>query len=241
MNDEAELELLLDQVDDALDADDLSTARERLARAAELAGPEDPEVLLAEAHVVGFEQGPAAAAEVLARVVAVDPAHAEAHYELAGCAEELGLHALAVEHNLHVLRLDAREARHSRLANSERLDFIEQVATRVLRELPDPFARRLEHVPVVLEARPSRDLVQDGFDPRALGLFEGPTDAGEPTVFGVDSGSTRPTRIVLYTHNLLADFPDRDELAREIEITVLHEVGHFFGLDEDDMERLGLE
>jgi predicted Zn-dependent protease with MMP-like domain len=50
-----------------------------------------------------------------------------------------------------------------------------------------------------------------------------------------------PTRIVLYTANLTASCQDQDELEREVEITVLHEVGHYFGLDEDDMERLGLD
>ncbi|RPI57721.1 MAG: hypothetical protein EHM50_11480, partial [Lysobacterales bacterium] len=50
-----------------------------------------------------------------------------------------------------------------------------------------------------------------------------------------------PTRIVLFCSNLLVGFPDRDELAEQIEITILHEIGHFFGLDEDAVARLGLE
>ena len=41
--------------------------------------------------------------------------------------------------------------------------------------------------------------------------------------------------------NLEASFPERDALAEEIEVTILHELGHYFGLDEDDVERLGLE
>ena len=49
-----------------------------------------------------------------------------------------------------------------------------------------------------------------------------------------------PSRIVIFSSNLLVDFPDPEELAVQVEITVLHEVGHYFGLDEDDMERLGL-
>jgi predicted Zn-dependent protease with MMP-like domain len=95
------------------------------------------------------------------------------------------------------------------------------------------FARRLEHVPVILEDRPSGSLVAEGFDPRAFGLFEGPTDGvrDEPA----------PTRIVLYAANLLAEFPDEPELSEQIEVTVLHEVGHFFGLEEEELERLGLD
>jgi predicted Zn-dependent protease with MMP-like domain len=50
-----------------------------------------------------------------------------------------------------------------------------------------------------------------------------------------------PTRIVLYACNLLAEFPEAEDLREQVEVTVLHEVGHFFGLDEDDLERLGLD
>jgi predicted Zn-dependent protease with MMP-like domain len=46
---------------------------------------------------------------------------------------------------------------------------------------------------------------------------------------------------VLYTANLLADSLDDEELKIEVETTVLHEVGHYFGLDEEDLERLGLD
>jgi predicted Zn-dependent protease with MMP-like domain len=46
---------------------------------------------------------------------------------------------------------------------------------------------------------------------------------------------------VLFVNNLLADFPDDDTLREEVEITLLHEIGHYFGLDEDDMVRLGLD
>ena len=52
--------------------------------------------------------------------------------------------------------------------------------------------------------------------------------------------ATAPTRIVLFYSNLLASFPDRERLADEIEITLLHEIGHYFGLDEHEVEDLGL-
>jgi predicted Zn-dependent protease with MMP-like domain len=229
----ANLDELLDEVEVHLERDELEDARALLARARLLAGADQPDTLYAEACLAWQETGPRAAVPLLTRVIALEPAHADAHYALARAAEEDGERALAIEHDLHVLRLDARQARQSRLATPARLERIEQVAYEVLHGLPAPFGERLAHVPVILEARPTPDLVRSGFDPRALGLFEGPTHG--------DTSTVAPTRIVLYTHNLLADFPEQAELEAEIEITLLHEIGHFFGLEEADMERLGLD
>ena len=77
-------------------------------------------------------------------------------------------------------------------------------------------------------------LVREGFDPRALGLFEGHTDGD------VSSVVLAPTRIVLFYANLLAACDDADMLSEQIEVTVLHEIGHFFGLDEEGVAALGL-
>jgi predicted Zn-dependent protease with MMP-like domain len=183
--------------------------------------------------VVWEESGAEQAVPLLEAVLSIDREHADAWYALARAAEERGDEGAMVEHHLRVHALDARHDREARLGRPEELDHIERVAYDVLSALPAPFAARLAHVPVLLERRPSRDLVRDGFDPRALGLFEGPTHD--------DTSTAAPTRIVLFTNNLLADFPSDPELSEQIEITLLHEIGHYFGLDEDDMERLGLD
>jgi predicted Zn-dependent protease with MMP-like domain len=229
----ANLDDLLDEVEAHLECDELENAKGALAKARVLAGADHPDTLYAEACIAWQETGPRAAAPLLTRLLELDQEHADAHYALARAAEEDGQRELAIEHDLHVLRLDARQARESRLATRARLERIEQVAYEVLHGLPAPFAERLAHVPVILESRPTPDLVRTGFDPRALGLFEGPTHG--------DTSTVAPTRIVLYTHNLLADFSEQAELEAEIEITMLHEIGHFFGLEEADMERLGLD
>ncbi len=108
-------------------------------------------------------------------------------------------------------------------------------AGRLARRVRPEVFRRGSCVRVVtrhaLEPRPSEELVREGFDPRAYGIFEGNMH---------DEDAPVPTCITLFTHNLLADFDD-DELEEQLEITILHEVGHYFGLDEDDMERLGLD
>jgi predicted Zn-dependent protease with MMP-like domain len=115
---------------------------------------------------------------------------------------------------------------------------IRDTAERVLNELPVKFRRRLIGVPIVIEARPSEDLVRNRFDPRSLGLFEGAVD--EERQLSDSAGML--TRIVLYAANLLAfvDPDDEEDLAHEVEVTVLHEIGHYFGLEEDELETLGL-
>jgi predicted Zn-dependent protease with MMP-like domain len=227
------LATLLERIDQALDDGDIEDARTALQLARELEGDSHPEVLFAEAGIAWEEHGPDAAEAILKRIEKEHPSHADALYALARIAEERDDAQAMVDYHLRVLELDASADNNARIGTPEELDYIEAVARDMLEELPAPFGERLEHVPVVLEQRPSRDIVQEGFDPRALGLFEGPTDG--------DSHTPAPTRIVLFTSNLLVDFVEEDDLREQIEITLLHEIGHFFNLDEDDLKRLGLE
>lgn len=224
---------VLEGIDEALDRDAIDEARGLLEKARALAGADDPDVLYGEASIAWEEQGDQAAEAILKRIEAAAPDHADTLYALARIAEEREHDATMIDYHLRVLALDARADRRARIGTPEELDYIEAVARDVLEALPSPFAERLENVPVVLEPRPSRDLVSEGFDPRALGLFEGPTDG--------DTSTPAVARIVLYTSNLLVDFVEEAELSEQIAITLLHEIGHFFNLDEDDMERLGLD
>ena len=93
--------------------------------------------------------------------------------------------------------------------------------TRALDSLPPELARRLENVVVVVEDEHVEE-------PDLLGLFEG-------------GGEYMPDKVTIYRLPLEADFPDPDDLEREIRITVLHELGHYFGLDEDRLGELGYE
>jgi predicted Zn-dependent protease with MMP-like domain len=98
---------------------------------------------------------------------------------------------------------------------------------RALDSLPAEIAAALRNVAVVIE-----DEHPD--DPDLYGLFDGVplTEAGD------DSGQL-PGTISIYRRPLEDDFPDDADLVREIRITVLHEVGHYFGLDEDRLDELG--
>jgi predicted Zn-dependent protease with MMP-like domain len=235
----AEAEVLAHLVDEALELlarDEVAKARLTIAEAVALA-PDAAVSRVLQAELALVEQDAPTAEAHLRAAIADDPDHADARHMLARLLEDRDETAEMIEHDLRVLALDTRADRRAGLGTPDDLAFIEDHARRTLESLPAHLAERIEHVPVVLEARPSADLVRECFDPRALGLFEGPTD------YAGRAGHTehRPTRIVLFYANLLAIAPDDDELAEQVQVTVLHELGHFFGLDEDDVADLGLE
>jgi predicted Zn-dependent protease with MMP-like domain/Flp pilus assembly protein TadD len=114
-------------------------------------------------------------------------------------------------------------------------DELERIASDALQELPAALRERLEHVPILIDELPSAELVADGFDPRTLGVIEGSTLAD------VGDVPTTATHIRLFKKNLERIARDLDELADEVRITVLHETAHYFGLEDEDLERIGLD
>ena len=122
------------------------------------------------------------------------------------------------------------------LAALERIAKTEVAALRL--ELPREMARRAAEVPVVMLPRPTKAMVRDdGVDPDLLGLFVGPNCAE-----GVESGDPLPPEILLFLENLW-DYADGDEeiFREEVRVTYYHELGHYLGLEEDDLEDRGLE
>jgi predicted Zn-dependent protease with MMP-like domain len=229
---DAEVEALLEQLATCLAREDEPAARRVMAQLRACAGADHLTVQHAHARYTWLAAGARAAYPLLRSLAESHPEHAELLYDLGCVAEELEDHSEMVRCFLKVRRLDARADRELGIGSDRELLHIERVAREVLERLPAMFGERLSHVPVILEQRPSRALVEEGFDPRAFGLFDGPTEG--------TSDVPMPTRIVLYAANLLAEFPEEPELSEQIEVTVLHEVGHFFNLDEDQLERLGL-
>jgi predicted Zn-dependent protease with MMP-like domain len=96
-----------------------------------------------------------------------------------------------------------------------------------------------EHVRRALDALPP-DLAQGLLNVAVVVEDENPE---EPDLFGLFEGGDEylPDKVTIYRLPLEESFPDPDELEREIRITVLHEVGHYFGLDEDRLADLGYE
>jgi predicted Zn-dependent protease with MMP-like domain len=104
-----------------------------------------------------------------------------------------------------------------------------------LAALPAPLRERAQKLPVTFERRPNHALQADGIEPDTLGLFVGPEFAEEEAV-------PMPPQIILFLENLW-DFVEGDEeiFCDEVHTTVLHELGHYLGLDEDELTERGLE
>ena len=158
-------------------------------------------------------------------------------YELGLAKEEAGDLEGMIEAFLEVSRLDPSHDRATGLLDETARNRIAALAEATLDRVPEPFKSRLGNVAVVIEDYPPRHAVAQGFDPRAYGMFDGPDDQAQ---HAVQELLTMPTQILLFAANLLADFED-EELDEEVAVTVLHEVGHYFGLDEEEVAALGLE
>ena len=197
-----------------------------------------PEVRLAKARALAAARGAQAARAELESLVADEPDFAEAKHELGLVYEELGEEAPRSRQMLEVLELDAKADEESGFDFDGASERMIATARRVLSKVPIQWRGLVSEIPIVVEERPSEELVRQGVDPRTLGYIEG---ANRTERLNAGSSET-PTRIVLFAANLaaIASPDDEEVLAAEIEITILHEICHYFGLDEDEVARLGL-
>jgi predicted Zn-dependent protease with MMP-like domain len=112
---------------------------------------------------------------------------------------------------------------------------------RALAEIPEQVRRYLSNVPITVEELPSDEDLLDSdppLPPTILGIFRG---APYGQKLSADPWSHLPSSIVLYQRNLERSSEDREELEEEIATTLVHEVGHFLGLDEDELWERGLD
>jgi predicted Zn-dependent protease with MMP-like domain len=110
----------------------------------------------------------------------------------------------------------------------------EKLALKALEELPEEFRRRLDNVEIVIEDEPTlEDLESVGLteDDLLFGLYQG-TPLTERTS---DYSLALPDRIVLYHGDIEQGCDTEEEMAEEIRKTVIHEIAHFFGLEEDEL------
>lgn len=104
-----------------------------------------------------------------------------------------------------------------------------------LARLPSPLREKAARLPVTFERIPNTGLQADGIAPDTLGLFVGPDFAEEESV-------PMPPQIILFLENIW-DMAEGDEglYREEVVTTLLHELGHYLGLDEGDLTDRGLE
>lgn len=116
---------------------------------------------------------------------------------------------------------------------------IRKEVARVIDKLPKEFREQLRNVEIVVETRPSKEL-----------LLAESLNPLEDTLYGIYQGVPLPDRsaldppllpdkITIFAEPLLEDFPDPNKLREEIRLTVLHEIAHYFGMDEEEIEDLG--
>ena len=119
-----------------------------------------------------------------------------------------------------------------------RADFDKQVKL-AARALPKQFRKSLDRVSVIVQDLPEEELregAEDVVSPELLGLFDGVPlpETGE------DGAVLRPNRIFLFQRNLERMAASRAELEEQIRVTLYHELGHYLGFEEEDMDDLGL-
>jgi len=121
--------------------------------------------------------------------------------------------------------------------SAARIAAFERLVDRAIAAIPDPYRIALNEVAILIEDEPSREqLVENGIDPgdSLYGLYEGVSRAE----YGAD-WVTEPNRITLFRLPLEEDYPEPADLEREVRVTVLHELAHHLGIDDDRLEELG--
>jgi len=113
----------------------------------------------------------------------------------------------------------------------------QQEVEAVLDALPRAVRERLAELPITFAPKPNAAMVAGGIDPdRTLGLFTGVSFARAVAV-----SQRLPPQIILFLDNLLAYVRgDLPEFRVQVRRTLLHEIGHFLGLDEDEVDLRGL-
>jgi predicted Zn-dependent protease with MMP-like domain len=115
-----------------------------------------------------------------------------------------------------------------------RLEF-ERVVKEAVDSLPTILREKIENVQVTVRESPDRRQTAE-HGSGLYGLYEG-VSLDRRTH---DFQGALPDRITIFKRAIERDFPERNSMIRCIQETVIHEVGHFFGFDDDDLDRMGI-
>jgi predicted Zn-dependent protease with MMP-like domain/Tfp pilus assembly protein PilF len=249
---------------------DTQRARELCDEALDLADEEDEylDALLLKAEIELGDDDSDAAAATLSELPPVDLPTVEAHLRAADCFLELADVDRAEQHFQSAQKLDANsadalyglglvaEARGDEAARKNfwkqvaaldrqaprapwalSVDNLEKIVETALGEIPERARTLLGNVPILVEEYPSDELIDDGLDPRLLGLFAGTPFPEQPSM----GGPPNLENVLLFQRNIERVARSGLEMEEQIRITLLHETGHFFGMDEEDLADVGLD
>ncbi|AVH21405.1 metallopeptidase family protein [Nocardia cyriacigeorgica] len=107
-------------------------------------------------------------------------------------------------------------------------DRFEELVADALDLIPPELARAIDNVVVLIEARNSED-------PHLLGLYHGIALTERDSHYG----GSLPDTVTIYRDALLDICADEEEVVEEVAITVIHEIAHYFGIDEERLHQLG--
>ena len=111
----------------------------------------------------------------------------------------------------------------------------EELVREAMDSLPEEMKAQLENIAVLVEDEPPEDLEEEmGEGGELLGLYQGVSKKER----GFWYGNVLPDCIVIYQKPLERMSANREELRENVRQTVIHEVGHYFGLDEEELQRL---
>ena len=200
--------------------------------------PKDPEVALEQAialfELCRFKE----ARRELERTLRLEPDEGWAHYYLGLLDEREGEKADARRHFADARKRNPHDFPPPVELSAQAFD---QALTDALEKLPERVRRYLENVSIVVQDLPrTEDLLAEvpPLSPAILGLFHG-TPITEQS--SSDPWSHFPSSIALFQKNLQRFARSREELIEQIGITLIHEVGHFLGLSEEDLYERGLD
>lgn len=109
----------------------------------------------------------------------------------------------------------------------------ERLVEEALAELPARYRALLENIVVIVEDHPRSERCRKGDQTLLLGEFVG-VPRTQKSVFETQF----PDRVLLYQKNIEAVSESDEEVREQVRLTVLHELGHYFGLEEDELEHL---
>lgn len=174
----------------------------------------------------------------LQEAVALEPEYADAHHWLGLVEERAGNEQKALRHFERARLLDPKAFRVPHSVSEQEFQYLVEEA---IGRLPESFRAELKNLAIMVEALPDDTLLagaagEPALSPGILGLHAGiPADER-----GVGVSGELPNTIFLFQKNIERAAASREELVEQIEVTLLHEIGHYLGLDEDEVDERGL-